>query len=317
MSAQEEPRGIGIRLTEAPTDRRDDPRALVYIIDHVPPGGELSRSFEVSNTTDATVPLQLYVGPATIDENGFAPAGGRQESELTRWSTVEPSSVELAPGATATGRVTVNVPDDAAPGERYGVILAEAPPQGSNGLANVAPRVGIRIYLSVGEGNEPASDFVVDSLQAGREDDGTPVVLARVENTGGRALDMRGELTLDEGPGGLSAGPFPAQLGTTIAPGESSKVRIALDPEIPNGPWLAKLSLQSGELERKVEATITFPEDAGTMEDAVEADPVEAQRKLLIPVAAAGVVAALAATAWFGLRLLRPRLLRRFIRRPR
>ena len=271
----------------------------------------------MSNTTAAALRLELYVGPATVDENGFAPAGGRQESELTRWSTVEPSSVELAPGGTAPARVTIRVPGDAAPGERYGVVLAEAPPQGGDGLAQVAPRVGIRIYLSVGDGNEPASDFVVDSLQAGREDDGTPVVLARVENTGGRALDMRGELTLDEGPGGLSAGPFPAELGTTIAPGDTSAVRIALDPELPNGPWLAKLKLQSGELERAVEATITFPEEPGTMGDEVEADPVQAQRKLLLPVAAGGVVVGLAATSWVGLRLFRPRLLRRFIRPPR
>ena len=271
----------------------------------------------MSNSTDAPLRLELYVGPATVDESGFTPAGGRQESELTQWSTVEPSSVEVAPGGTAPARVTIRVPGDAAPGERYGVVLAEAPPQGGDGLAQVAPRVGIRIYLSVGDGNEPASDFVIDSLQAGREEDGTPVVLARVENTGGRALDMRGELRLEEGPGGLSAGPFPAQLGTTIAPGDTSPVRIPLDPEIPNGPWLATLALQSGELERTVEATITFPEDPGTMEEPVDADRVQAQRKLLLPIAAGGVVAALAATTWVGLRLVRPRLLRRIIRKLR
>src|SRR5687768_15072114 len=36
---QEEPaQGLGIRLTEAPVSAGDDPRAKVYIVDHIAPG---------------------------------------------------------------------------------------------------------------------------------------------------------------------------------------------------------------------------------------------------------------------------------------
>lgn len=280
-------------------DRRDDPRAHSYIVDHLSPGGELTRSFEVSNSTDAPVELDLYAGAAAISDGSFVPAGARTENDVTRWTTVTPSSVVVQPGATEPARVTISVPEDASAGERYGVVLAEAPPVQASDTAAVAPRVGIRIYLSVGEGGEPASDFVVDSLQAGREESGRPVVLARVENTGGRALDMRGELVLAEGPGGLSAGPFGVELGTTIAPGQSSPVRIALDPEIPDGPWLARLKLQSGELERQVEAEITFPEQSGALEDPVEASPVERQRKVLIPLAAGALTLVVAGLIWY------------------
>ena len=125
-------------------------------------------------------------------------------------------------------------------------------------------RVGIRIYLSVGPGGEPASDFVIDSLIAQRIADGTPVVLARVKNTGGRALDMSGSLRLTDGPGALSAGPFPASLGTTLGIGQTAPVTVRLDKQVPDGPWDAKITLRSGLLERSASATIRFPRGEGT-----------------------------------------------------
>jgi len=57
-------------------------------------------------------------------------------------------------------------------------------------------------------------------------------VRASVHNTGGRALDMNGTLQLLAGPGGLSAGPFPATLGTTPAIGDTEPVSIVW-----TNPW--------------------------------------------------------------------------------
>lgn len=61
------------------------------------------------------------------------------------------------------------------------------------------------------------------------------------------------------GPGGLSAGPFPVDLGTTLAIGESGQAAINLDGRLPDGPWDARLTLRSGLLEHEARATITFP----------------------------------------------------------
>jgi hypothetical protein len=123
-------------------------------------------------------------------------------------------------------------------------------------------RVGIRLYLSIGPGGPPAADFTIDSLTAIRSPEGVPMVLASVHNTGGRALDMSGTLELTAGPGGLSAGPFPADLGITLGVGDTEPVTIPLDKQLPAGPWDARITLRSGLLERRAEATITFP-DAG------------------------------------------------------
>lgn len=84
------------------------------------------------------------------------------------------------------------------------------------------------------------------------------MVLATVHNTGGRALDMSGALQLLAGPGGLSAGPFPVTLGTTLAIGDTEPVTIALDKRLSAGPWDARITLRSGLFGRSSQATVTF-----------------------------------------------------------
>ena len=129
-------------------------------------------------------------------------------------------------------------------------------------------RVGIRLYISVGPGGAPAADFVIDSAatRSGRPT-ALPMVVATVRNTGGRALDMNGTVALARGPGGLSAGPFPARLGTTLGIGDTERVTTFLDRQMPLGPWAARVTLRSGLVQRKAHATITFPDARGESSD--------------------------------------------------
>jgi hypothetical protein len=83
---------------------------------------------------------------------------------------------------------------------------------------------------------------------------------------------MNGILKLLAGPGGLSAGPYPATLGTTLAIGHTEPVTIILDKQLPAGPWDAQITLRSGLVERSAHAILTFP-DAGAA-PAVKAEPV-------------------------------------------
>jgi hypothetical protein len=215
---------------------------------------------EVSNTTGEEAEVAIYAAAAGIDDGSFIGAEGRTVNELSVWSTVAPQALRLAAGAVATVVVTVAVPFDAAPGEYYGVVWAQTGSLPSSGSGvYVVNRVGIRMYVSVGPGGAPAADFTVTSLRASRSQDGSPVVAATVVNTGGRALDLGGSLTLTDGPGGLNAGPFDATLGVTLAIGSTEEVRIALDPQVPNGPWTATITLQSGLTERSAVAVIQFP----------------------------------------------------------
>lgn len=260
---------IGIRLLEAPANNRDDPRARVYIVDHLNPGTTITRRLEVSNTTDRQADIRLYASAASIEESRFTGAAGAVDNELTTWTTITPSQVAVPPESTAEVTATIAVPQDAPPGEQYGVIWAEVRSEGGPeaGVTQIS-RVGIRLYVSVGPGNPPAADFAIDSLTAVRTEDGLPVVHVNVRNTGGRALDLNGTLHLTDGPGGLSAGPVPMHGVTTLGPGSSGAVTAVLDSAIPHGPWQATVTLASGLVERTAEAPITFPE-SGESEFAV------------------------------------------------
>ena len=237
-----------------------DPRARVYIVDHLAPGTVIHRRIEVSNTTDSVAKVSLYASAASITKGSFVGAPGHTANDLSTWTSVTPAAPDIPAGAKAISTVTIAVPRDAAPGEQYGVVWAEirSAPADGKGVVQVS-RVGIRLYLSVGPGGAPAPNFTIDSLTAERAADGSALVLASVRNTGGRALDMNGTLNLSKGPGGLSAGPFSATLGTTLAIGDTEPVKISLDKRLPSGPWDAVITLRSGLLQRSAKATITFP----------------------------------------------------------
>ena len=229
----------------------------------------------------------------------FIGAEGRTPNELSRWTTVTPDAVDIAAGDKLTALVTIAVPDDAAPGEQYGVVWAEARSEAAAAGVSQVSRVGIRLYVSVGPGGPPAPDFTVDALTPARSSEGEPMVTATVHNTGGRALDVAGTLMMTNGPGGLSAGPFPAELNTTLAVGDTGKIRITLDERLPAGPWHAVVALESGVTERRGEATITFP---GTGQAAAVVTDAEATPGWPI---LAGIAAGIVALGVVGLRLVR------------
>jgi hypothetical protein len=248
---------IGLRLLDVPNGGKD-PRARLYIVDHLAPGTTIDRRIEVSNTTPSSVRVELYSAAASIADGVFTVAAGHTANDVSRWTSVRPAALDIPAGGRVTATVTIAVPRDAAPGEQYGAVWAEARSAPDAAGVTQSNRVGIRLYLSIGPGGAPAADFTIDSLTAKRSPDGVPMVVASVHNTGGRALDMTGTLQLSAGPGGVSAGPFPATLGTTLAVGATEPVTIALDKALPTGKWDAQITLKSGLLERSAKATITF-----------------------------------------------------------
>ncbi|MEW1914446.1 peptidase [Kitasatospora sp. NPDC085895] len=281
---------IGLKLLDAPRDREADPRAHMYIVDHLAPGTVIHRRLQVTNTSDTDQRVDLYAGSAEIDGGTFTAEPDRTPNELTTWVSVDDcaarKTASAAPGECGTARedgasgppaprslvrdvpahgtavvdVSVRVPPKASAGERYAVVWAQvagtADPAGNVRVVN---RVGVRIYLDVGPGGEPPSDFRIGEVTPARAPDGTPEVVATVRNTGARALDMTGSVSVSEGPGSLSAGPFPVNLGTTLGIGDTGRVTVLLDRQLPAGPWKVRLTLASGMVRHTVTATVTFP----------------------------------------------------------
>ncbi|EFC85205.1 hypothetical protein [Parafrankia sp. EUN1f] len=256
---------IGVRLMEVTDSLRLDPRARQYLIDHLEPGATIDRRVEVTNNGDEPRRIVVYPGAATVGKGHFSFGESHAVNELTTWASVDRSVLEVAAHSTDTVTVRVTVPTDASPGEHYGVIWAETASSANGGTGvQLVNRVGIRVYLDIGPGGPAPSAFTMSDIVARRMDDGRPAMITTVHNTGGRALDITGELRLADGPGGLQAGPFDARLGTTVAPGESDPVTVFLDPLVPAGPWKATITLRSGLVENTLAARIRFPDRPDT-----------------------------------------------------
>jgi len=254
------PGSVGIRLLDVPVSEANDPRARLYIVDHVAPGAVIQRSIEVSNTTPSELMVALYAAGATIRGQSFIGDAAHTPNALSSWISVSPAAPKIPAGGKGRAMVTVAVPADAPVGEQYADVWAEVRTSaGVDAGVTEVNRVGVRVYLSVGSGAAPVANFSIDTLTAQRSAGGSPVVIAAVHNTGGSALDLSGTLQLTAGPGGLSAGPFPAALGVTLAIGATEPVTVALDQVVPSGPWLARITLESGLTERSMQARITFP----------------------------------------------------------
>ena len=297
LAAGTPPGSIGIRLLDVPVSEASDPRARLYIVDHVPPGAVIERRIEVSNTTPSTVGVGLYAAGATIHGESFIGDAGHTANDLSSWTSVSPAAPQITAGGTTTATVKIAVPLDAAPGEQYAVVWAEVRSNaGVDGVVEVN-RVGVRIYLSVGVGTAPAANFTISSLTAQRSAQRNPVVVATVHNTGGLALDMSGTLQLSAGPGGLSAGPFPAALGVTLPIGGTEPVTITLNQVLPAGPWLARITLRSGLTQRTAQATITFPASGDSAAVTAVAAPAHHRPDTALIATIVAVVCVLAATA--------------------
>ncbi|MGV9242116.1 COG1470 family protein [Streptomyces sp. NPDC003710] len=251
-----------MRLVDVPASLVNDTRARQYIIDNLRPGTTIRRRVAVTNSSDAAARVAMYPGAARVRNGSFIGAFGRHRTELTSWTSLDRRRLDVPAHSTAYASVTIRVPRDAAPGERYGVVWAQMS-GGSGPGVTLVNRAGIRMYLSVGGHNPPSTGFRVDTMTAERDRAGRAIVKAQVHNTGGRALDLSGTLDLTKVRGSIHAGPYPVQLGTTLAPGQSEPVTVLVTDQVANGPWKATLHLKSGLYEETYRARITFPRHSG------------------------------------------------------
>jgi hypothetical protein len=252
--------GIGVRLLANASNSSAEPLTLTYMVERLAPGSRVCRDIEISNTTDALADVAVFPAGASYIDNKFSFAPGRGGDSLSGWTTVAHSLIKLAPGARVLDAVTIAVPKRVSAGERYAVVWAEvsAPSPTESGV-RLVNRVGVRMYVSVGRGGLPVADFTVGSLVPGRSANGDSLVAANVDNVGRAAIDITGTLMLSEGPGDLSAGPFPVTIGTMLAPNHSAIEQVVLSREIPRGPWRADLSLSSDGTQRSSTDAIMFP----------------------------------------------------------
>ncbi len=201
------PQGFGVRLVDVPGSAANNPRALRYIIDYLPTGAVIHRRILIINQEAHTAHFTVYADAARISNGSFTGDSGATQSELTGWISAQYQTLTLRPLASAMDMITIKVPPGATRGEHYGVIWVQqaAHARASSGLGvNEVTRVGIRIYLAVGQGGAPPTSFAITSVTGHRSARGWPSMAAHVDNTGGRAVDLSGTARLSGGPGDTS-----------------------------------------------------------------------------------------------------------------
>jgi len=251
------PNSVGIRIMDVPVSEAHDPRASAYIIDHLNPGTTIHRRLQLSSTSPTTQKVTLYAGAATIVKNSFTVAAGTTGNDLTSWMKVSPATVSLAPRSKKIVNVTVVVPKMASEGERYGVVWAQLSHLNANGITEIN-RVGIRLYLDIGPGGAPPTEFTVTGLAAGPRSGTWPTVTANVTDTGQRALDLTGAMTLSNADGSVKAGPFQVQGGITLLPGHVAPVTVVINRALPTGTWNADLKVTADTTTREVKGTVVL-----------------------------------------------------------
>ena len=243
------PGSFGVRLVDVPVSEEGNPRALRYIIDYLPTGAVIHRRVLVVNEEARTARFTVYPDAAFITGGQFVGYAGATRNELTNWVSVQHPTITLAAGASVADMITIRVPPGATRGEHYGVIwvqqTAKVRTRAESGVTEVS-RVGVRLYVAVGRGGAPPSSFDITSITGRLTAGGRPVIVAHVNNTGGRAIDLNGSARLTDGPGGTSSGPFPAQRIVTLAPGQSWNMTFAAPKSLPVGSWRATITLASG-----------------------------------------------------------------------
>ena len=154
---------VGIRISEIPANVADHPYAKVYIVSRLVPGVEMKQRLEVFNTSPKEFKVSLYPGLATFSNGEFKIGEGRMGNTLTSWTKLTPDTVVIKPGESKFFTVTISPPADAASVTQYGVIWAEvAGTPNEAGITSVS-RVGIRMYIPVGDSSETpisATDMV-------------------------------------------------------------------------------------------------------------------------------------------------------------
>ena len=255
------PQRFGVRLVDVPVAEANNPRALRYIIDYLPPGAVIHRRILILNEESHTAHFTVYPDAAQIAHGFFVGDNGATRSELTTWIAVRHPSITIGPDSSATDMITISEPRTATKGEHYGVVWVQQVAQVHPSRAvtvNEVTRVGVRIYLAVGRGGMPPTRFAITSISGRRTAKGQPFIVAAVRNTGGRAVDLSGVARLTTGPGGTAAGPYGERQVVTLAPGQAGEVTFVPASRIPNGPWTARISLVSGLTSLSSSATIQF-----------------------------------------------------------
>lgn len=226
------------------------------------PGDTIKSSLRVDNIVD--LPLEV-----TVDARNFAALGEEGGIDLTlpddgahslaSWISVTPAKVTILPNESKTFEYTINIPQNASPGGRFGSIIFQTAPSvalgGQSGVA-VSQEVGTLVFVKIaGDVTEKASVAGFSSLN-NLYNNGPVDFDIRVKNDGNVHFKPKGTITISNF--------FGKQVATipvneqNVLPDSIRKMNATWDSGLLFGRYNATLSLVYGKDGQVVTASTAF-----------------------------------------------------------
>lgn len=211
--------------------------ALSYTAD---PGGVVEDAVTLYNLGNQQLTFRVYATDAFNNDAGqfdILP-GDEAPTGVGAWISVPQEFVQVPPGQQVTMPITLSVPEDAAPGDHAGAIVAasEALSTGDGGdTVSVERRTGTRVYLRVNGPLRP--ELTVDELSTSYDQSlnplaGSATVTYRVSNTGNVRLAGTSTVSVS-GPFGLAEQRLPATDVPELLPGEDVVITTESLDDVP------------------------------------------------------------------------------------
>ena len=112
--------------------------------------GSSHHELRVDNLGTRPVQVITQLDEFTVTEDGITQFLGPEDASATSWASLDVESFELAPSDRRDVVLTVDVPDDAEPGERYlSVIFVVPGDEDGDGNISVTHRVAVKLFIEV------------------------------------------------------------------------------------------------------------------------------------------------------------------------
>lgn len=197
------------------------------------PGGQIVDGITVSNYGAQPLTLAVYAADGYLTDTGSLDllAAGEESVALGSWVTVETPTITLQPEEVVTVPFTVNIPENATPGDYAAGVVTSLVTAAEGGVA-VDRRLGSRMILRVNGDLTPSLE--VTDLEVAPHPtfwpwlSGSTDLTFTVTNTGNTRLVLDGNATIS-GPAGLLGAETGVDFRTQTADGSPGD-QIALLP---------------------------------------------------------------------------------------
>jgi hypothetical protein len=263
------------------------------------PGSHHVVTVVLGNTSPTVETIYAFAADATTAVNGgmVAATADSERTDISTWIDFEPVTAELQPGEGVEHEFSVDVPENAAPGQYIAALViqnSEPLPIEGNDVFTQTIRKAIAVFITV-PGPVTASLEIGEPSFIERTD--ILMLVVPLNNSGNTLLKPSGTVSFlnDDGEAVASA---PVALGSVYA-GHQTTMEIALRDRLPVGDYQIEVHLEDTDKGWSIDQSLTAsaPDPNATPEPP---PPVSIQETLIEPVPSAEKIQYLNVTASIG-----------------